>query len=53
MILATAYYPEHWPKQRWKTDAELMQQAGMSWRRLYGILKNLRIANRKLPYIIF
>lgn len=23
------YYPEHWPKERWETDAELMQEMGV------------------------
>ncbi|MEE4195883.1 MAG: beta-galactosidase [Anaerolineae bacterium] len=24
------YYPEHWPQERWSTDAEMMQAAGMN-----------------------
>jgi beta-galactosidase len=28
------YYPEHWPKERWETDAALMQQAGFEVVRL-------------------
>lgn len=27
--LGTAYYPEHWPRERWETDAELMADAGI------------------------
>ncbi len=23
------YYPEHWPKERWETDAQLMQEMGI------------------------
>ena len=23
------YYPEHWPQERWKTDARLMQEMGV------------------------
>ena len=23
------YYPEHWPRQRWERDAQLMQEMGM------------------------
>jgi beta-galactosidase len=30
MILGTPYYPEHWPEERWETDARLMQQAGIT-----------------------
>ncbi len=22
------YYPEHWPEERWETDAELMEKDG-------------------------
>lgn len=25
----TDYYPEHWPRERWTTDAELMQKMGL------------------------
>jgi len=25
MLLGTPYYPEHWPEERWATDARLMQ----------------------------
>ncbi len=28
------YYPEHWPKERWARDAELMQEAGFNVVRL-------------------
>jgi beta-galactosidase len=28
------YYPEHWPKERWATDAQLMQAAGVNTVRL-------------------
>lgn len=29
MRLGTDYYPEHWEKSRWKTDIEMMHQAGI------------------------
>lgn len=29
-----AYYPEHWPEQRWPTDARLMREAGFTVARL-------------------
>src|SRR5512135_2669568 len=28
------YYPEHWPEERWTTDARLMQEAGFNLVRL-------------------
>lgn len=28
------YYPEHWPEERWKTDAKLMKEAGFNVVRL-------------------
>jgi beta-galactosidase len=28
------YYPEHWPRERWTTDARLMQEAGVNTVRL-------------------
>ena len=27
MLLGTPYYPEHWPEDRWETDARLMHKA--------------------------
>ena len=29
MIVGTAYYPEHWPRERWETDARLMEELGI------------------------
>ncbi|MFZ2655689.1 MAG: beta-galactosidase [Victivallales bacterium] len=29
-----AYYPEHWPKERWATDARMMREAGLNVVRL-------------------
>lgn len=29
MRIGADYYPEHWEKSRWKTDVEMMQQAGI------------------------
>ncbi|MCD6291142.1 MAG: beta-galactosidase [Anaerolineae bacterium] len=28
------YYPEHWPQERWETDARMMQEAGINTVRL-------------------
>ncbi len=30
MYYGVAYYPEHWPEQRWAVDAKLMQEAGVN-----------------------
>ncbi len=30
MNLGVAYYPEHWPVERWEIDARLMRQAGIT-----------------------
>lgn len=30
----TAWYPEHWPRERWQRDCELMREAGMTVVRL-------------------
>lgn len=30
MKIGADYYPEHWPKERWKIDADLMMKAGIS-----------------------
>ena len=30
MYVGTAYYPEHWPVERWTTDFQLMKDAGFS-----------------------
>ena len=29
MRIGADYYPEHWPPERWKHDAELMKRAGL------------------------
>lgn len=34
MIYGAAYYPEHWPAERWPVDAKLMREAGMNVVRL-------------------
>ena len=34
MHIGADYYPEHWPKARWKTDARLMWKAGFNVVRL-------------------
>jgi len=30
MYFGVAYYPEHWPEERWEVDARLMQEAGIN-----------------------
>ncbi|QIG55382.1 beta-galactosidase [Altererythrobacter sp. BO-6] len=30
MYLGVCYYPEHWPRERWETDARMMREAGLS-----------------------
>lgn len=30
MYVGVDYYPEHWPRERWETDARLMQEAGFN-----------------------
>ncbi len=30
MLYGADYYPEHWPRDRWETDASLMQKAGLN-----------------------
>lgn len=30
MYIGADYYPEHWPRDRWETDADLMQKAGFN-----------------------
>jgi beta-galactosidase len=34
MYVGVDYYPEHWPRERWETDARLMQEAGFNIVRL-------------------
>lgn len=34
MYVGVDYYPEHWPRERWETDAEMMQAAGFNIVRL-------------------
>ncbi len=34
MYIGADYYPEHWPRTRWETDAKLMQKAGFNVTRL-------------------
>ncbi|MHC5033778.1 MAG: beta-galactosidase [Planctomycetota bacterium] len=29
MIIGVAYYPEHWPEERWPADARLMKETGI------------------------
>ena len=30
MYIGSDYYPEHWPRERWREDARLMQAAGLN-----------------------
>ena len=30
MHLGVCYYPEHWPRERWETDARMMRKAGLT-----------------------
>ena len=30
LYLGAAYYPEHWPEERWAEDVRLMREAGMA-----------------------
>ena len=32
--LGVCYYPEHWPRDQWETDAAEMVAAGLSWVRI-------------------
>lgn len=34
MYVGVDYYPEHWPKERWETDARMMKEAGFNIVRL-------------------
>ena len=34
MYIGVDYYPEHWPRERWETDARLMKEAGFNVVRL-------------------
>ena len=32
--LGSCYYPEHWPEDQWKSDAEQMVASGLTWVRI-------------------
>ena len=34
MRIGAAYYPEHWPQERWPIDARMMREAGFNWVRM-------------------
>jgi beta-galactosidase len=34
MKLGVCYYPEHWPRERWREDAQLMHRAGLTYVRI-------------------
>lgn len=29
MLIGVGYYPEHWPRERWEIDINLMKKAGL------------------------
>ena len=33
-MLGVCYYPEHWPEDRWATDAAMMAELGLTWVRI-------------------
>ena len=34
MKLGVCYYPEHWPAERWRVDAQMMAEAGLTYVRI-------------------
>ena len=34
IVIGTAYYPEHWPKERWLEDTRKIQESGITTLRL-------------------
>lgn len=32
--LGCCYYPEHWPQERWRVDAQMMVESGLYWVRI-------------------
>ena len=32
--LGSCYYPEHWPEEQWRKDAEDMMKSGLLWVRI-------------------
>ena len=34
MPLGVCYFPEHWPRERWRTDVEQMAAAGLEYVRM-------------------
>src|SRR6056297_3572282 len=51
MKTGVPYYPEHWPRERWQRDAELMKEAGVSLVRL-GEFAWSRIEPRQGEYTV-
>lgn len=41
MTTGCAYYPEHWPQERWEQDAQLMKEAGLTYVRVGEFAWNL------------
>ena len=51
MRIGADYYPEHWEKERWKTDAEMMVKANIKVIRLvnlHGAFMSLKKENTNL-----
>ena len=46
MYIGVDYYPEHWPRERWETDAALMRKAGFSVARLVEFLLGEALTHR-------
>lgn len=46
MSIGVCYFPEHWPRERWETDARQMAEAGIEYVRLaefsWGVLEPAR-----------
>ena len=40
MRIGADYYPEHWEKERWKTDAEMMVKANIKVTNLTGWMRH-------------
>ena len=38
------YYPEHWPRERWETDAQLMKEMGVQ------VVRMAEFWNRRRAY---
>ena len=48
MRIGADYYPEHWEKERWKTDAEMMVKANIKVIRIGEFAWSLKKENTNL-----